>query len=66
MLSATIVPSWSERRSAQPTANTISHTVETDISVAGDTMTNRERETIVFRRDGDGWIAFHEHLSVLP
>lgn len=42
------------------------HRVETDISVGGHEMTNRERETIVFRREGDGWIAFHEHLSVFP
>lgn len=42
------------------------HAVETDVSVGAETMTNRERETIVFRRQGDGWLAFHEHLSVLP
>lgn len=42
------------------------HTVETDLVVAGVALTNRERETIVFRRAGEGWIAFHEHLSVLP
>ena len=42
------------------------HTVETDVSTAGETMTNRERETIVFRREDGRWIAFHEHLSVLP
>lgn len=42
------------------------HTVETDISMSGEEMTNRERETIVFRREGGEWIAFHEHLSVLP
>lgn len=42
------------------------HLVETEVFVAGEVMTNNERETIVFRREGDGWIAFHEHLSVLP
>jgi ketosteroid isomerase-like protein len=42
------------------------HMVETDISAAGETSTNCERETIIFRRDGDSWIAFHEHLSLLP
>lgn len=42
------------------------HAVETDVSIAGETMTNRERETIVFRRKGGDWVAFHEHLSVLP
>jgi ketosteroid isomerase-like protein len=25
-----------------------------------------ERETIVFVRDGDGWLAVHEHLSPVP
>ncbi len=25
-----------------------------------------ERETIVFRRDGDRWLAVHEHLSPRP
>lgn len=40
------------------------HAVETDISVGGETMTNNERETIVFARDGAGrWLAVHEHLS---
>ena len=42
------------------------HMVETDLFAAGEALTNRERETIVFRREGDGWIAFHEHLSLLP
>lgn len=41
------------------------HTVETDVSMSGEKITNRERETIVFRREGCEWIAFHEHLSVL-
>jgi ketosteroid isomerase-like protein len=43
-----------------------SHTVETEVSFGGDPMTNRERETIVFRRVGGEWIAFHEHLSAVP
>ena len=47
-------------------AAVFTHTVETEVSAVGETMTNRERETIVFRREGDDWIAFHEHLSVLP
>jgi ketosteroid isomerase-like protein len=42
------------------------HAVETVISSAGETITQRERETIVFRRENGHWIAFHEHLSVLP
>jgi hypothetical protein len=47
-------------------AAVFTHVVETDVSVGGETMTNRERETIVFRREGSEWIAFHEHLSALP
>jgi ketosteroid isomerase-like protein len=42
------------------------HQVETNVSACGETLVNRERETIVFRREGSDWIAFHEHLSVLP
>lgn len=40
------------------------HAVETDVSAGGETMTNNERETIVFARDPAGrWLAVHEHLS---
>ncbi len=40
------------------------HAVETEVSIAGETVTNNERETIVFSRDPDGrWLAVHEHLS---
>jgi ketosteroid isomerase-like protein len=41
------------------------HGVETDLSVAGAAVTNRERETIVFRFIDGAWLAFHEHLSAL-
>lgn len=42
------------------------HTVATDVSVAGEAVTNLERETIAFRREPGGrWLAFHEHLSPL-
>lgn len=44
----------------------ITHTVETDVAFGGEPATNRERETIVFRWQDGAWIAFHEHLSVLP
>ena len=47
-------------------AAVFTHTVETETSIDGETITNRERETIVFRREGGEWLAFHEHLSVLP
>lgn len=40
------------------------HAVETDVSVGGETVTNNERETIVFARNNAGrWLAVHEHLS---
>lgn len=42
------------------------HTVATDVSLAGEAITNIERETIAFRREAGGrWLAFHEHLSPL-
>ena len=40
------------------------HTVETDVAVGGERLTNRERETIVFRNVKGRWLAFHEHLSL--
>lgn len=39
------------------------HAVETDLSIGGEEETTRERETIVFHRGADGWLAVHEHLS---
>jgi len=43
------------------------HAVETELTIAGDTLTNHERETIVFVLQPDGrWLAVHEHLSQLP
>ena len=39
------------------------HVVETDLSMGGETMTNRERETIVFEKRDGRWLAVHEHLS---
>jgi ketosteroid isomerase-like protein len=40
------------------------HAVETNVSIAGETITNNERETIVFARNAQGrWLAVHEHLS---
>jgi uncharacterized protein (TIGR02246 family) len=43
-----------------------SHSVETRISTTAGEETLQERETIVFRRDGDRWLAVHEHLSPAP
>lgn len=43
------------------------HAVETELKIAGDNLTNYERETIVFVLQPDGrWLAVHEHLSQLP
>lgn len=39
------------------------HDVETRVQVGGAEDTLRERETIVFTRRGDRWLAVHEHLS---
>lgn len=46
-----------------PDVAVFTHEVATDVSLGGERGVSRERETIVFRRDGDGWIAVHEHLS---
>jgi ketosteroid isomerase-like protein len=43
------------------------HNVETDVVTRAGADTLRERETIVFARQGDGrWLAVHEHLSPAP
>lgn len=43
------------------------HAVETELIIAGEELTNCERETIVFAKQLDGrWLAVHEHLSQLP
>jgi len=47
-------------------AAVFTHTVVTEISTRQGPTTMRERETIVFRREGGKWIAVHEHLSPLP
>jgi hypothetical protein len=58
--------------SAQPVVQDLgqvgvfSHDVTTTIRThAGDQILT-ERETIVFQRDGDRWVAVHEHLSPQP
>lgn len=43
-----------------------SHDVTTVIRTRAGEETTRERETIVFQRDGDRWAAVHEHLSPHP
>ncbi len=42
------------------------HRVRTTVFLEGAEQTLDERETIVFRRDGDTWLAVHEHLSGDP
>jgi ketosteroid isomerase-like protein len=43
------------------------HRVRTLVSSGGADAELHERETIVFRRDGDGrWVAVHEHLPPDP
>jgi ketosteroid isomerase-like protein len=43
-----------------------SHDVTTVIRTRAREQTVSERETIVFRREGDHWTAVHEHLSPHP
>ena len=58
--------------SAQPVvqdlgdAAVFSHDVTTVIRTRAGEQAVSERETIVFRRDGDRWTAVHEHLSPHP
>ena len=46
-----------------PGGAVFSHTVNTTVSVGGTEESYTERESIIFRTDGDGLIAIHEHLS---
>lgn len=46
-----------------PGGAVFSHTVNTTVSVAGAEESYEERESIIFRTEGDGLIAIHEHLS---
>lgn len=39
------------------------HSVDSRIELGGSVDDVTERETIVFARHGDGWVAVHEHLS---
>ncbi len=50
-----------------PGGAVFSHTVDTTVNTADGRESYRERESIVFRRLGDGeLIAIHEHLSTVP
>ena len=58
--------------SAQPVVQDLgdvaifSHEVTTVVWTHAGQETIKERETIVFRLDGDRWLAVHEHLSPQP
>ena len=49
-----------------PGGAVFSHEVYTRVEAGGTEDAYRERETIVFRVDGDQLVAVHEHLSPLP
>lgn len=42
------------------------HTVSSRISTVHGETSSLERETIVFEKSGDRWLAIHEHLSRFP
>jgi len=45
----------------------LTHEVRTTVSTRAGRALLHERETIVFRQNGDGrWLAVHEHLSAFP
>lgn len=46
-----------------PGGAVFSHTVNTTVSVGDAKESYEERESIIFRTDGDSLIAIHEHLS---
>jgi len=52
-----------EVRMLGPQAAVFTHEVTTTVATAGREETLAERETIVFARSGDRWVAVHEHLS---
>ena len=49
-----------------PGGAVFSHSVDTSVETPDGGDSYRERETIVFRADGDGLVAVHEHLSPMP
>jgi ketosteroid isomerase-like protein len=50
---------------AFPGGAVFSHTVATSVDTGSATESYSERESIIFRLDGDGLVAIHEHLSPL-
>jgi ketosteroid isomerase-like protein len=49
-----------------PGGAVFTHSVDTSVETPDGGESYRERETIVFRVDGDGLSAVHEHLSPMP
>ena len=49
-----------------PGGAVFTHSVDTSVETPDGGESYRERETIVFRVDGDGLVAVHEHLSPMP
>lgn len=49
-----------------PGGAVFTHSVSTSVDTADGPESYNERETIVFRADGDALIAVHEHLSPQP
>ncbi|WP_404434511.1 nuclear transport factor 2 family protein [Microbacterium lacus] len=49
-----------------PGGAVFAHSVSTSVDTADGPESYRERETIVFRAEGDALIAIHEHLSPQP
>ena len=49
-----------------PGGAVFSHSVDTAVETPDGGESYRERETIVFRADGDALVAVHEHLSPMP
>jgi len=47
-------------------AAVFSHLVSSEIEFAGEVSTVKERETIVFAKVNETWLAVHEHLSPDP
>ena len=41
----------------------VTHHIVTTVTVGGNSTVDRERESIIFTRTEEGWLAIHEHLS---
>lgn len=41
----------------------VTHRIKTTVHAGGESTVDRERESIIFTRTAEGWLAIHEHLS---